>query len=84
MLTAVHLLGQQNTLADNQHKHFSIEQSGQFMIHSSIQLILVKKDYLSVNVFVADKKKKCRCFFVPKEVIVQDPFRMLTHTLVMP
>lgn len=36
MLTAVHLLGQQNTLADNQHKHFSIEQSGtKWAIHDS-------------------------------------------------
>lgn len=36
MLTAVHLLGQQNTLAGNQHKHFSIEQSGtKWAIHDS-------------------------------------------------
>ena len=31
-----------------------VEQSGQFMTHSLIQLIFEEKDYLSVNLFVAD------------------------------
>lgn len=36
MLTAVHLLAQQNTLAGNQNKHFSIEKSGtKWAIHDS-------------------------------------------------
>lgn len=50
-----------------------VEQSGQFMIHSLIQLIFEEKDYLSVNLFVADKNKKCRFFFIPEDIAGQVP-----------